>query len=139
MCRTGHPGGQARCYIGSVESAFDQQHDKEVQVQIVVTGRHMSVTEAMKQHAEEKAQRLVRFYGRVQEIRAVLDLDGGQPTAEFIVAVEHAEDFVAREQNDDMYAAIDTASDKLERQLRKHKERIDQKHKGHLSEHQEGQ
>lgn len=108
-------------------------------MQIVVTGRHMSVTDAMKQHAEEKSQRLVRFFGRIQEIRTVLDFDGGKPTAELILAVEHAEDLVAREQNDDMYAAIDLACDKMERQLHKLKERIDQKHRGHISEHQEGQ
>ena len=108
-------------------------------MQIVVTGRHMSVTDSMKQHAEEKAQKLIRFYGRVQQIRAILDFDGGMPTAELIVDVEHAEDFIAREQNADMYAAIDTACDRVERQLRKHKERIDQKHKGHLNERQEGQ
>lgn len=108
-------------------------------MQIVVTGRHMSVTDSMKQHAEEKTQRLTRFYDRVQEIRAVLDFDGGMPTAELIVAIEHSDDLVAREQSADMYAAIDTVCDRMERQLRKHKERIDQKHRGHITEHQEGQ
>ena len=98
-------------------------------MQVKVTGRHMSVTDAMKAYAEEKAQKLIRFYGRIQEIRVVLDFEGAKPSAEFIVDVEHAEDFIAREVNDDMYAAVDKVSDVLERQLRKHKERLIEGHR----------
>jgi len=104
-------------------------------MQIVVTGRHMSVTEAMKAYAQEKAERLMRFDDRIQEIRIVLDFDGGRPTAEFIVDVEHSDDVVAKQAHDDMYAAIDTVVDKMERQLRKHKERArEQRHKGKSGE-----
>ncbi|MBN2584668.1 MAG: ribosome-associated translation inhibitor RaiA [Planctomycetes bacterium] len=104
-------------------------------MQIVVTGRHMSVTDAMKAYAQEKAERVMRFFNRIQEIRVVLDFDGGRPTVEFIADVEHSDDFIARETQDDMYAAIDAAVDKLERQLRKHKERINQqRHKGKTGE-----
>jgi putative sigma-54 modulation protein len=103
-------------------------------MQVKVTGRHMSVTDAMKAYAEEKAQKLIRFFDRIQEIRIVLDFDGSRPTVECIVDVEHAEDFIAHEANDDMYAAIDKVSDKLERQLRKHKERIREHHKSREDE-----
>lgn len=103
-------------------------------MQVKVTGRHMSVTEAMKAYAEEKAQKLSRFFDRIQEIRVVLDFEGGRPTVECIVDVEHADDFIARETHDDMYAAIDMVSDKLERQLRKHKERTRGHHKGRNGE-----
>ena len=99
-------------------------------MQVRVTGRHMSVTEAMKAYAEEKSQRLIRFFDRIQEIRVVLDLEGGLPMAEFIVDVERAADFIGRETHSDMYAAIDAVVDKLERQLRKHKERIKEHHRG---------
>ena len=99
-------------------------------MQVKVTGRHMSVTDAMKAYAEEKARKLSRFFDRIQEIRVVLDVEGGRPTVECIVDVERAEDFIARETNADMYAAIDMVSDKLERQLTKHKERIKEHHKG---------
>lgn len=103
-------------------------------MQVKITGRHMAVTEAMKSYAEEKAQKLIRFFNRIQEIRVVLDFDGIQPMAEFIVDVERAEDFIARETHDDMYAAIDKVSDKLERQLHEYKERLRGHHKGHESE-----
>ncbi|NLX59804.1 MAG: ribosome-associated translation inhibitor RaiA [Phycisphaerae bacterium] len=104
-------------------------------MQIVVTGRHMSVTDAMKAYAQEKAERLIRFDGRIQEIRIVLDFDGGRPTVEFIADLEHSDDVIASEAHDDMYAAIDTVVDKMERQLRKHKERVrEQRHKGKSGE-----
>mgnify|MGYP000412773546 CR=1 FL=1 len=103
-------------------------------MQVKVTGRHMSVTEAMKSYAEEKAQKLIRYFNRIQEIRVVLDFDGTRPMVEFIVDVERASDFVASETNDDMYAAIDKTADKLEAQLHKHKERLRGHHKGHDNE-----
>ena len=100
-------------------------------MQVKIIGRHMSVTDPMKAYAEEKAQKLFRFFDRIQEIRVVLDFEGGQPTVECLVDVERADDFVARETHQDMYAAIDAVSDKLERQLKKHKERVKGHHKGH--------
>ena len=95
---------------------------------VKVTGRHMSVTDAMKTYAEEKAQRLLRLSQRISEIQVVLDFEGTLPKVEIIVDVEHAGDFVARETGKDMYAAIDAAVDKVQRQLREHKERFKKHH-----------
>lgn len=103
-------------------------------MQVKITGRHMSVTEAMKSYAEEKALKLIRFFDRIQEIRVVLDFDGARPMAEFIVDVERASDFIASQTDDDMYAAVDKVSDKIESQLHRHKERLRGHHKGHESE-----
>jgi putative sigma-54 modulation protein len=103
-------------------------------MQVVITGRHMSVTEAMKKYAEEKSQKLLKYFNRINEIRMILDLEGGKPTCEGIVEVEHAEDLVASKTDNDMYAAIDMVSAKLETQIRKHKEFISQRHKGRLGE-----
>ena len=98
-------------------------------MQVVVTGRHMSVSEAMKSYAQEKVQKFLRHVNRISEIRVVLDLEAGKPVAECIVDVERAGDFVARETNLDMYAAIDAVVAKMERQLIKHKELVVQRHK----------
>jgi putative sigma-54 modulation protein len=95
---------------------------------VKVTGRHMSVTEAMKAYAEEKTPRLTRIEPRISEIEVVLDFEGGLPKAEFIVDVERAGDFVASQGNKDMYAAIDAVIDKLERQLTDHRKRVTKSH-----------
>ncbi len=98
-------------------------------MQVKITGRHVSVTEGMKAYAREKTEKLVRFFDRIQEVRVVLDMEGERYTAEAIADVELADDLVARETGQDIYAAIDAVSDKLERQLRKFKERLKEHHK----------
>jgi len=103
-------------------------------MQVVITGRHMSVTDAMKNYADEKAKKLLRYFNRINEIRMILDFEGGKPTCEGIVEMEHADDLVASKTDNDMYAAIDLVSAKLETQIRKHKEFISQRHKGRLGE-----
>jgi len=95
---------------------------------VKVTGRHMSVTDAMKTYAEEKASRLPRLSRRISQIQVILDFEGSMAKSELIVDVERAGDFVAREKGKDMYAAIDIAVDKLQRQLREHKERFKKHH-----------
>jgi putative sigma-54 modulation protein len=103
-------------------------------MQLVVTGRHMSVSDAMKAYAEKRLQKLTHFFNRIVEIRVVLDYEGSNSTVECIVDVEHTEDLVAREVDADMYKAIDAVADKLERQLKAHKERLNQRHKIRPSE-----
>ncbi len=93
-------------------------------MQVKVSGRHMGVTEALKQYCEEKSLKLTRFYDRIQSIEVILDGKNGIHTAEMIVHTERTDPFVASEQNADPYAAMDLLVDKIERQLTRHKERV---------------
>jgi putative sigma-54 modulation protein len=93
-------------------------------MQVKVSGRHMGVTEALKQYCEEKSLKLTRFYDRIQRIEVVLDGKNGVHTAEMIVHTERTDPFVATEQNADAYAAVDLLVDKIERQLTRHKEKV---------------
>ena len=92
-------------------------------MRVIVSGRHMGLSEPLKEYCESKAERLVRFYDRIQSIEVVLDGHSGKHTAEMIVHSEGTEPFVAREEREDVYAAIDLLLDKIEAQLRKHKEK----------------
>jgi putative sigma-54 modulation protein len=93
-------------------------------MQITVTGRHMGVTEALKEYCIEKADRLPRFLDRIHLIEVVLDGKDGKHTAEMIVHAAGAHDpFVAHQQGDDAFAAVDMLMDKIEEQLRRYKER----------------
>jgi putative sigma-54 modulation protein len=89
-----------------------------------VTGRHMGVGESLKQYCEEKASRLVHFFDRIQSVDVVLDGKPGTHSAEIIVHAEHHVPFVAHEQHADAFAAVDLTLDKIEEQLRRHKERL---------------
>ncbi len=93
-------------------------------MQIIVTGRHLDMTDELKAHVSKKLERLSRFYDRVESIEAVLDREGEVPIVEALVSAERGIRFVARESNVDLYSALDMVVDKLSRQLTKHKERF---------------
>jgi putative sigma-54 modulation protein len=84
----------------------------------------MGVSEALKDYCQEKAERLPRFFDRIQLIEVVLDGKAGRHSAELIVHAAGApQPFVAREDDEDAFAAMDLVLDKIEEQLRRYKER----------------
>lgn len=91
---------------------------------ITVSGRHMDVTPALKTFAEEKANKLTKYYDRIQEIEVIFDAGKAGTTVEMIVNAEHNDVFIARDGAEgDAYAQIDACVDKLERQLSEHKKK----------------
>ena len=100
-----------------------------------VTGRHIEITDAMRQYVEGKATRLTRFYDRIESIEVVIEKQGVQNRVEMVVAADHKHTFVGQVHAGDYYEAIDLVMDKLEGQIRKHKEKVrNRKHRfGHSS------
>jgi putative sigma-54 modulation protein len=81
----------------------------------------MQLTPALKQHAEEKAGKLTRYYDRIQEIEVIIDsAEGTEHRVEMIVNGEKKRLFIADVRNSDAYAGIDACAAKLERQLSDH-------------------
>jgi putative sigma-54 modulation protein len=99
---------------------------KEKEMQVVITARHVSLTPEMKDRIEAKANKLLKYYDRIQRIDAVVEKSEGSASfsVEFVVNAEHRMEFIARADGDDVYAAVDSIIDKLERQLSDHKERF---------------
>lgn len=91
---------------------------------VTVTSRHMDVSPALRTYAEQKADKLNKYYDRIQEIEVVFDTGKDAMSVEFIVNAEHKNMFVARHEDGDAYACIDACFDKLERQLSDHKKKI---------------
>ena len=92
-------------------------------MQIQLTGRHVDVTDDVREYIQNKAGKLHRFYDRIHEIEVVLDHESGEFTAEMIVRVDRKHTLVARQTGMDTFALIDVVVEKLERQLIKHKEK----------------
>ena len=90
---------------------------------ITVTGRHMDVTPALKSFAEEKTNKLTKYYDRIQEIEVIFDAQKDGTSVEVIVNAEHNDVFIARMGNGDAYAQLDQCVEKLERQLSDHKKK----------------
>lgn len=74
---------------------------------------------------QEKLDRLPHFFNRLTMIDVTVDLQNElSKSVEVIVKSEHKHDFVASESNGDLYAAVDLVVDKLERQISRHKEKL---------------
>jgi putative sigma-54 modulation protein len=90
---------------------------------VTISGRHMDVTEALKNYAEQKVGKLSKYYDRIQEIEVIMDASKDATRVEVIVNAEHNAIFIAHHDSGDAYACIDGCVDKLERQLTDHKEK----------------
>ncbi|MBL0926270.1 MAG: ribosome-associated translation inhibitor RaiA [Phycisphaerales bacterium] len=100
-------------------------------MRIEVTGKHMSLTPAITQYAEQKAAKLPRFYDGVQEIKVILEQSRPEAfEAEVRADVQKHSDFVGRVTGQDIYECIDLAVDKVARQLTDFKERLKMENRG---------
>lgn len=91
-------------------------------MQFTITGKHIDITDAIRDHAEEKATKLPRYYNSINQVEVIVDgSDHGQMNVEVIARGEHSNLFVASESGSDAYQCIDLAVHKLERQLTKKK------------------
>ena len=91
---------------------------------VTITGKHIDITDAIRAHIEDKASKLPRYYNSVSQVEVIVEQSAGvMLSVEVIASVEHREDVVARETGEDLYACIDLVMHKMERQLRKIKEK----------------
>jgi putative sigma-54 modulation protein len=92
-------------------------------MQVNITFRHLEPTEALKAHVKDKVQHIQRYVDRPTEAHAVLYLDALHHHADITMK---AGSFLlrGRAKSEDMYASIDLAADKIERQLKKHKDKL---------------
>ncbi|HFD81429.1 MAG TPA: ribosome hibernation promoting factor [Gammaproteobacteria bacterium] len=98
-------------------------------MQINVTGHHVDITDPLRSYVSEKFERLERHFDNVVDVHVVLGVEKQRQTAEATVHIGGGNLF-ADSTMDDMYAAIDTLVDKLDRQIKKHKEKLKDHHRG---------
>ena len=99
-------------------------------MKITIRGEKLEITEAMKKYAEEKLAKLDKYFENSEEItgKVVFKLNGHKQKVEITVPIKS---LILRveETGEDFYATIDTAVDKLERQIRKNKTKIESRKK----------
>ena len=89
-----------------------------------ISGKHIEVTKALRMHAEEKTSKLPKFYNSINQVEVIIDdAPGGNTSVQIIARAEHSNVFIVTEIGEDAYKCIDVAVHKLERQLRKKKEK----------------
>ena len=100
-----------------------------VNIPIQFTGRHVSVTEAIKDYATGKIENLHLDYPRIIEAQVILDVEKHRHNAEIILHCNNHITIEASDETEDMYASIDGAIAKIARQMRKYKTRILRTHR----------
>ncbi|MCZ6709512.1 MAG: ribosome-associated translation inhibitor RaiA [Gammaproteobacteria bacterium] len=96
-------------------------------MQLSITGHHIEVTNALKSYVTDKLQRLERHFDHITNAHVVLKVEKLRQHAEATIHISGAEVF-AESVGDDLYAAIDKLTDKLDRQILKHKEKLQDHH-----------
>jgi len=92
-----------------------------------VTGHHVEISAPLRSYVEKKLERLVRHSDHVIDAHCVLTVEKLQQRAEATLHLR-GETVHALAEDADMYAAIDALADKLDRRVRKHKEKISDHH-----------
>ncbi len=100
----------------------------EENMDIIVTGRHFDVGEALKDHATAKIEAAISEYRKITSARVVLDQQGSRAKAEVIVHGKNI-NYEAESETFDMYKSIDEAIAKIDKQLVKHFEKVQEHHK----------
>jgi putative sigma-54 modulation protein len=97
-------------------------------MQIDVTGHHVELTDPLRNYVNEKFERLERHFDQVTDVHVILSVEKLRHTAEATIHISGGKLF-ADSTNEDMYAAIDSLTDKLDRQIKKHKEKLTDHHR----------
>jgi putative sigma-54 modulation protein len=96
-----------------------------------IIGKHITITDTIKDRIEEKVAGLSKFYSSIQDVEVIVESgkDRQQSSVEVIVRGKHNHVFIGKENGQDMYACVDEAVKKVERQLVKQKQKErDNKH-----------
>ncbi|MBA2874642.1 ribosome hibernation-promoting factor, HPF/YfiA family [Thermaerobacillus caldiproteolyticus] len=94
-----------------------------------IRGENIEVTPALREYVEKKIGKLDRYFDNTDDVHVYVNLKVyNDKQAKIEVTIPMPQLLLrAEERHDDMYAAIDLVSDKLERQIRKHKTKVNRK------------
>ena len=95
---------------------------------IEIASHQLSVSEELRGYVEHIAERLLHIFDGLIGLQVTLDCQKEHRLAELIVTVSHGEPIIAKATNGNLYAAIHTAADRVEKQLRRHKEKLRNHH-----------
>ena len=98
-------------------------------MQVSITGRHMSVTDNVKAHVDEKLERCLGAFPRIETVHVILDVEKLNQVAEVIIQAANHIRVSATEKSENLYDAIDRSIEHAERQMRKQRDKIQEYHK----------
>jgi len=91
-------------------------------MQVNISGHQLEVTKPLREYTESKLNKLAGHFDKITNVQVIMEVDKLKQKIEATLHVPNAK-LVANAEHADMYAAIDSLYDKLDRQLIKHKEK----------------
>lgn len=95
---------------------------------LTITGHHLEITPAIRDYVNAKLERITRHFDQVIDVSVTLTVEKLIQKIDANVHIRGKE-IHAQAEDGDMYAAIDSLADKLDRQILKHKEKNDDVHR----------
>lgn len=102
-------------------------------MRIIVSGKNMDITDALRAMAESKLERLNKLFGSEVDAQVTMSVERNRQIVEITIPLKNGVILRAEEATGDMYISIDKSIDKLHKQLEKHKTRIEKQYRGHDS------
>ena len=96
-------------------------------MQLNISGHHVEVTQALRDHAHSKLQKIKQHFNQVMNINLVLEVEKNIQKAEATIHIS-GQDLFAHVSSDDMYHSINELVKKLDAQVYKYKEKIQKHH-----------
>ena len=95
---------------------------------VSVESRHLDVSDAMKDYAREKLDKLPRYYDGLQSIVLTFDKDAGDFLVEVVASGRRKAVFVATHRDADIVVSVDQCVHKITEQIRRHKDKVRDRH-----------
>ena len=99
-----------------------------------ISGHHLEITPAIHAYVTEKLERVTRHFDNVIDVNVILSVDKLKQKAEVTVHLS-GKDVYVEAIEEDLYASIDSLADKLDRQIQKHKQKVQDHHRGQKIAH----
>lgn len=100
-------------------------------MRITVSGKNIDVTDALRNMAESKMDKIDKFFKDEVDAQVTLSVEKNRQIVEITIPFKNGVILRAEEATNDMYTSLDSAIDKLHRQLEKQKTRIEKRYHGH--------
>jgi len=99
-------------------------------VQVAIACRHGNLRDDLREQIARKSEKLLTYFDRVSAIDVTVDFANEGVRVEILVDAEHRHNLVAADDGDDVLSAFDTALHRMEQQIRKYKEKLQDRRRG---------
>ena len=104
-------------------ASMNHQPMEDLVMRVNLTARHFKPSDRLKEYAHDEVKRLKKYYDGILVCDIILDYEKYTQSAEIVLHV-YGQKLTARDKSEDMYKSINLSVDKLERQLKKYKEKM---------------